>query len=280
MMNQLFLLLLIAFVTSRTCAFVPTTPSFTRAVARRMVRFDGEKWIPETDDETPDAGYSIGGTLLRFGPIPAIKRVFQSDEYEQAVLKFMYSEGCDRNQAQGNMDYYMRNPNDWFAVRLKEEKSGVKKDFVSIDAVKTALTLVWGVIVLVIGAKLAFQIASGELDLVSSKTFNPPFSVLHRSKSEHAYFRRIFLACLSFIFCWGGRISGIFSQAKVIKCSSIVGMNIQLSVLIPRSSYLYRAAVGCLSRALLLTCAILRPFVWMQHSIVVAAKNTLGAPPV
>ncbi len=140
-----------------------------------MVRFDGEKWIPETDDETPDAGYSIGGTLLRFGPIPAIKRVFQSDEYEQAVLKFMYSEGCDRNQAQGNMDYYMRNPNDWFAVRLKEEKSGVKKDFVSIDAVKTALTLVWGVIVLVIGAKLAFQIASGELDLVSSKTFNPPF---------------------------------------------------------------------------------------------------------
>jgi hypothetical protein len=175
MMNHLFLLILIAFVTSGTCAFVPTTPGFTRDVARRMVRFDGERWIPETDDETPDAGYSIGGTLLRFGPIPAIKRVFQSDEYEQAVLKFMYSEGCDRNQAQGNMDYYMRNPNDWFAVRLKEEKSGVKKDFVSIDAVKTALTLVWGVLVLVIGAKLALQIASGELDLVSSKTFNPPF---------------------------------------------------------------------------------------------------------
>ena len=171
MMNhQLVLLLLVAFATSRTYAFVPTITRSTSgaATARSMVRFDGEKWIPETDNETPDAGYNIGGTLLRFGPIPAVKRIFESEQYEQAVLKFMYGEGCDRNQAQGNMDYYMRNPNDWLAVRLQEEKSGVKNDFATIDAGRIALTLVWGGIVLGIGAKLALQIASGEVDLVSS----------------------------------------------------------------------------------------------------------------
>jgi len=72
-------------------------------------RFDRatQRWSPSTPDEGPEAGYGIGRTLLLQGPKPFIHRLFQPDDYEQAVLKFMAGEKCSRVEAQGNMDAYL-----------------------------------------------------------------------------------------------------------------------------------------------------------------------------
>jgi len=69
-------------------------------------RYDpvAQKWetnSPETDG--PEAGYGPGKTLLLQGPKPFLHRIFQPDQYEQAVLKYMASENCNRIEAQGNM---------------------------------------------------------------------------------------------------------------------------------------------------------------------------------
>jgi hypothetical protein len=45
------------------------------------------KWAPSSPSEGPEAGYGIGKTLLLRGPKPFLHRVFQPDDYEQAVLK-------------------------------------------------------------------------------------------------------------------------------------------------------------------------------------------------
>jgi hypothetical protein len=133
-----------------------------------MAKFDGEKWIPDSDAEKPEAGYSIAGTLLRHGPVPAFRRVFQPHDYEQAVLKFIAQEKCGRDVAQGNMDAYMRNPNDWFAMRLREEKTGIKNDFVTLQPKEVGLRLAWTAIVLFFAGRAVTSIANGDTDMVNS----------------------------------------------------------------------------------------------------------------
>lgn len=107
-------------------------------------KYINEKWVAQSEAEMSGAGYDVVGTLIRHGPLPACRRIFQPDDYEQAVLKFMASEKCDCNTAQGNMDAYMRNPNDWFASRLKDESRGYKVDYVTINPIEVALVSVWG----------------------------------------------------------------------------------------------------------------------------------------
>jgi hypothetical protein len=46
--------------------------------------------------EGPSAGYGIVGSLYRAGPVPFIQRIVNAESYEQAVLKYMAQEGCDR----------------------------------------------------------------------------------------------------------------------------------------------------------------------------------------
>lgn len=46
--------------------------------------------------EGPAAGYGIIGSLYRAGPVPFFQRIVNADTYEQAVLKYMAQEGCDR----------------------------------------------------------------------------------------------------------------------------------------------------------------------------------------
>ena len=76
-----------------------TTSSSSSALLASAPRFDKatEKWLV-TDPETqgPSAGYNIIGSLYRAGPVPVVTRIFNGDQYEQAVLKFMAAEGCDR----------------------------------------------------------------------------------------------------------------------------------------------------------------------------------------
>lgn len=46
--------------------------------------------------EGPSAGYGIIGSLYRAGPVPFFQRIVNADTYEQAVLKYMAQEDCDR----------------------------------------------------------------------------------------------------------------------------------------------------------------------------------------
>jgi hypothetical protein len=138
------------------------------AAARFMVKFDGEKWVPESDAERPEAGYGVGRTFLKHGPLPAFRRIFQPADYEQAVLKFMDTEGCDRNVAQGNMDCYMRNLNDWFYMRAQEEKLGVKFDYVTIDPKGLILVSVWTLLLFLFAEQFLEKVKSGEIDFVST----------------------------------------------------------------------------------------------------------------
>ena len=91
-------------------------------------------------------GYSLLGTLTRAGPIPLFYRIALSSQYEAAVDKFILREGCSRAVAMANMDYYFRNPNDWIALRKREEKTGVKVDLLNMNQDPTSLALVafWG----------------------------------------------------------------------------------------------------------------------------------------
>lgn len=65
-------------------------------------RFDkkAQKWFPTKPEEGPEAGYPVSRTLLLHGPKPFFQRVFNNDDYEQAVLKFMAGDKCDRDEAQ------------------------------------------------------------------------------------------------------------------------------------------------------------------------------------
>ncbi len=67
-----------------------------------------QKWSVSKAEEGPEAGYPPSRTLLLHGPKPYFQRIFTPDDYEQAVLKFMSGDKCSRDEAQGNMDAYLR----------------------------------------------------------------------------------------------------------------------------------------------------------------------------
>ncbi len=63
--------------------------------------------------------------MIRQGPVPFFQRLQDPDKYDQAVLKLMAMSDpvMSRDEAQGNMDAYLQNPNDW-ALQKLEEKNG------------------------------------------------------------------------------------------------------------------------------------------------------------
>lgn len=83
-----FLLAIFACSSKVATGFSPL-PHRARAATFLAVKFDKKlnKWITTKNDEGPEAGYDIWGTLLRGGPKPFLARVFGPDQYEQAVLK-------------------------------------------------------------------------------------------------------------------------------------------------------------------------------------------------
>ena len=116
------------------------------------------QWSPTTDDDLPSAGYDILGTLLRQGPNPALQRIFKPTEYEQAVLKFMAGDKCDRNTAQGNMDAYLRNPSDWAYSRMR----GYEIDYATINSKDIVLVSAWSAFVLAALARGAYSLSAHE----------------------------------------------------------------------------------------------------------------------
>lgn len=113
-------------------------------------KFDAtaQRWIPTTDDEKTTA-YGPIGSLIRAGPLPFFQRIINADEYEQAVLKFMATDGCDRKEAQGNMDAYLENPQDWAYQKMCERNGKPKKDYANANTSPKQLILtgIWSVIV-------------------------------------------------------------------------------------------------------------------------------------
>jgi hypothetical protein len=138
----------------------PPRSSWTLSMAPR---FDAssQRWVPASDEEGPEAGYGIGKTLLLQGPKPFLHRLFQSDDYEQAVLKFMANEKCSREEAQGNMDAYLRNPNDWAITRFESEKRGFKVDYTTIKTDQLIFTSIWSVIVVSAIGRVAYSVTTG-----------------------------------------------------------------------------------------------------------------------
>lgn len=83
------------------------TKSWALSMAPKYDKVVGKWSVTNPATEGPEAGYGIGKTLLLRGPKPFFHRLFQPDDYEQAVLKFMAGEKCSRIEAQGNMDAYL-----------------------------------------------------------------------------------------------------------------------------------------------------------------------------
>ena len=125
-----------------------TVSAFTPEVVstKLLPTFDKstQQWSPSSDN--PEEPYGIGRTLLGNGPVPAFTRLTQSDDYLQAVYKFQASEKCTVQYAQGNMDAYFENPNDWAYQRSVELNGGYQKKYGEpIPQKQVLLTVTWGI---------------------------------------------------------------------------------------------------------------------------------------
>ena len=107
-------------VASLALLFMHSASAFTvQSVARAKSslsmapRFDkaSEKWFATKPSEEKEAGYGPLGSLIRCGPKPFFNHLLFFEQYDQAVLKYMATDGCSRNEAQANMDFYVENPN-------------------------------------------------------------------------------------------------------------------------------------------------------------------------
>jgi hypothetical protein len=107
---QPVLLCLCAAVVSgfHTKILLPTKQGSSLRMAPKY-NSETSRWTPSSPDEEASAGYPAFGSLLRQGPNPFIQRNLNADEYDQGVLKMMANDGMSRNEAQGNMDAYIRN---------------------------------------------------------------------------------------------------------------------------------------------------------------------------
>jgi hypothetical protein len=137
-------------LSSHVHGFVPTRPF---ASMRAVVRHPGREVVrgfasksqgqgqggPNLDED----GYNIIGTLTRFGPQPALIRIFQPAKYEQAVKNWMEASGCSRAEAQASMDFYFFDPNGWQLNRM----TGANPNYLSTGQEKKdlALTVLFGV---------------------------------------------------------------------------------------------------------------------------------------
>jgi hypothetical protein len=95
---------------------------------------------PNDDGVLP---YDAIGAALRHGPVPFFTRIFNADEYEQGVLKYMGTAKVSRAEAVGNMDAKLNNPMDWAYQKMAEKNGKPKIDYTRLDKKQAALTSVW-----------------------------------------------------------------------------------------------------------------------------------------
>jgi hypothetical protein len=127
-----------------------------------MVKFDGEKWVTERAEETSAYNYPLINSLLLHGPKPFLTRLLQPNDYEQAILKFMASDKVDRINAQGNMDKYLQNPQDWAYNRMEEQRKGVRYDYVTLNPKQIVLVVCWSAVVMSVIARIVYSTVNHE----------------------------------------------------------------------------------------------------------------------
>lgn len=154
---------------SRTEAFVATTKwlglgraTFTESCFRMVPKYDGSRWVPQKPEDMPEAGYAPLQTLLMHGPKPYFTRIFQPEDYEQAVLKFMAADKVGRVEAQGNMDAYLRNPNDWAVNRIQEQRTGKNIDYWTLRPKELILVSVWSLVVVGVLGRITVSLLEGQ----------------------------------------------------------------------------------------------------------------------
>jgi len=155
------LLLLCIILPSAVQGFVSQLRVETRNNALRMApRFDPveKRWYPRTDEEAQEA-YGPVGSLIRQGPKPFISRLVNPDAYEQGVYKMMAQEGWDRLEAQGNMDAFLENAQDWVLQKQAEKKGAPKYDYANANTSpkQLVLTLTWAAIVVFVGGPIVYD---------------------------------------------------------------------------------------------------------------------------
>ena len=121
------------------------------------------RWEPETEEEDASAGYPPVGSLIRQGPVPFFQRLKDPDMYDQAVLKMMASENMSRDEAQGNMDAYLQNPNDWALQKMEEKNGAPAYDYANANMESDSLLLTgaWASILLALAGRIAYVTAFG-----------------------------------------------------------------------------------------------------------------------
>lgn len=116
--------------------------------------------------------------------MPFIQRIVNADTYEQAVLKYMAQEGCDRVEAQGNMDAFLENPQDWAYQKMSEKNKGAAiKDYANanMDPKQIILSTMWACVVFVFAYDVVTGVADGRYpmasgtDLFHGNLWNLPF---------------------------------------------------------------------------------------------------------
>mmetsp|Transcript_28610 Transcript_28610/g.34848 ORF Transcript_28610/g.34848 Transcript_28610/m.34848 type:complete len:185 (+) Transcript_28610:73-627(+) len=142
-----------------------TKTSLTKQHISMVPKYDAStnRWEPTTAEEKAEAGYPPIGSLIRQGPVPFFRRLTDPDGYDQGVLKYMGTELCDRNEAQGNMDAYMQNPNDWTLQKIEEKNGAPKYDYANanMDTTQLVLTGAWASVLLAVLTRVAYVSVNG-----------------------------------------------------------------------------------------------------------------------
>eukprot|EP00429_Kryptoperidinium_foliaceum_P004547 CAMPEP_0176025230 /NCGR_PEP_ID=MMETSP0120_2-20121206/12339_1 /TAXON_ID=160619 /ORGANISM="Kryptoperidinium foliaceum, Strain CCMP 1326" /LENGTH=196 /DNA_ID=CAMNT_0017358411 /DNA_START=44 /DNA_END=634 /DNA_ORIENTATION=- len=123
------------------------------------------RWEPSDDEEGQDAGYPPVGSLIRQGPVPFIQRLKDPDMYDQAVLKMMATSDkpMSRDEAQGNMDAYFQNPNDWALQKFEEKNGAPAFDYANanMEGDSLILTGAWAGLLLGLVGRIVYVSAFG-----------------------------------------------------------------------------------------------------------------------
>lgn len=158
--------LLMTVVYSSAFVRSPSKNAVQRSTPLSMaVRFDkaAGKWFTDDPEEMVGSSYGPVGSLYRAGPKPFFQHLLNPETYDQAVLKYMAQAGCDRTEAQGNMDAFLENPQDWAYQKVSEQNGGYKKDFANANMApkQVILSTVWGLGVVYFIASLAYNSVQG-----------------------------------------------------------------------------------------------------------------------
>ena len=166
--SSLFLVVL-ALVVGNATAFAPVnTPHHhlyqktakVMLAAKPTFNKETNKWEAAANEDDP--GYGPFGSFLRQGPPPFLVRLLNSDQYEQAVLKYMASENCSRSEAQGNMDAYFANAADWAFQKMEEKRGAKPVDYSKLKVQQAVLVLAWAFFITPFMARIIYLGSVGE----------------------------------------------------------------------------------------------------------------------